>query len=335
MRPLYRDRATTVYKGDAKPILMKLPDDSVNCVVTSPPYWRLRDYKIKGQIGLEKTPKEYIKRIVGVFREVKRVLHPDGTLWLNMGDSYASGKGTCYNPGGGKNSPNAYEKKKDAGAYPLDRMNTSELKKIGLKPKDLTGMPWTIALALRDDGWWLRCDVIWKKPNCQPFDQADRPTIQHEYIFLLTKSRNYYYNNEAVMEDVTGNAHPRGKLKIPSGWDTGPGSHTKRIGIYPKKDPSAYVSENEVPTKRNLRSVWEFPSQASQEDHYSTFPDKLPEICIKAGCPEGGVVLDPFAGSGTVGRVAKQLGRKSILIELKKEFCEMIYRSVRQQELDI
>lgn len=189
-----------IYLQDALTKLKEMPAGSIQCCVTSPPYWGLRDYGIDGQLGLEKTPEEYTAKLVGIFHELQRALADDGTLWLNLGDSYASGKGTCYNLGGGTDSLGQY--RKEMGAHPLDRGNKSTLAESGLKPKDLVGIPWRVAFALQADGWYLRSDIIWAKPNPMPESVTDRPTRSHEYIFLLTKSARYYYNAEAIKEPV-------------------------------------------------------------------------------------------------------------------------------------
>ncbi len=191
-----------IYTGDCLDVLPTLPAESVQCVVTSPPYYGLRNYQVDGQIGLEATHLEYIEKMVRVFREVWRVLRPDGTLWLNLGDSYASGKGTCFNPGGNTSSFNVHLKA--ANVHPLDRGNKSALEKVGLKPKDLIGIPWRVAFALQADGWWLRQDIIWHKPNPMPESVKDRCCKSHEYVFLLTKSAKYYFDGEAIKEDAIG-----------------------------------------------------------------------------------------------------------------------------------
>lgn len=197
---------TKILVGDALAVLKTLPSESVNCCITSPPYYGLRNYGVDGQIGLETTPEKYIAKLVEVFREVRRVLRSDGILWANIGDSYASGKGTCHNPGGNTSSFNVHLK--EANVHPLDRGNKSTLAAIGLKPKDLIGIPWMLAFALRADGWYLRSDIIWAKSNCMPESVLDRPTRSHEYIFLLSKSSKYYYDHEAIKEpaiyDVDG-----------------------------------------------------------------------------------------------------------------------------------
>ena len=196
-----------ILQGDCLELLRTLPDASAHCCVTSPPYWGLRDYGVDGQLGLEKTPEEYVAKMVEVFREVRRVLVDDGTLWLNLGDSYASGKGTCFNPGGGSSSFSVNTKANNV--HPLDRGNKSTLAKSGLKPKDLVGTPWRVAFALQADGWYLRQDIIWHKPNPMPESVTDRCTKAHEYIFLLSKNGRYYFDQESILEPCSPGTHAR------------------------------------------------------------------------------------------------------------------------------
>jgi DNA modification methylase len=295
-----------IKQGDALSVLKTMPEQSVHCCVTSPPYWGLRDYGVDGQLGLESTPDEYVEKMVEVFREVRRVLRDDGTLWLNLGDSYAgSGKGAWDN------------KEVQKEVYVPDKDSPQcKLKKVpqGLKPKDLVGIPWMVAFALRADGWYLRSDIIWHKPNAMPESVKDRPTKAHEYIFLLSKSPKYYYDYEAIKEQ----AATEGRIK-----KCGPGSHagTDRIPCKQKKQDLVgnrqYTGFNERwrnrPVKgRNKRTVWTVATYPFPEAHFATFPPKLIEPCILAGCPVGGTVLDPFAGSGTTLLVATQHHRKSI-----------------------
>lgn len=246
-----------------------VPDESVHCCVTSPPYWGLRDYGVEGQFGLEKTPGEYVARMVEVFREVKRVLRKDGTLWLNLGDSYAN--------------------------------------------KALAGIPWRVAFALQADGWYLRSDIIWHKPNPMPESVTDRPTRSHEYIFLLTKSARYAYDADAIKEPAV----PRKRMT--KGYLT-----PKQKGRDAGCRPSAATGLNAPSSDRkNVRSVWTITPKSYKGAHFATFPEALPERCILAGCPVGGVVLDPFTGSGTTGAVAKRLGRDFIGCELNPQYAEL------------
>lgn len=397
--------------GDALQSLKTLESESVHCCVTSPPYFGLRSYLEKDdpdkllELGSEKTPEEYLEKMVIVFREVKRVLRSDAVLFLNMGDSYASGKGTCFNPGGGDCSLEA--NRKDKGAYPLDRGNKSTLSRSGLKPKDLIGMPWALAFALRDDGWWLRSDIIWAKPNPMPESVTDRPTKSHEYLFLLTKSANYYFDQEAVREPVAESTIGRGPVDF-----GGAKGRQYKTDIQPN-DPNyrggseqwgrMFDYKESCKNGRNLRSVWTIPTEPTKDAHFATFPRKLVEPFIKAGtsergaCPQclapwvrvvekrggttgkswhdhnsdsekgqsqgshpGGVgareakagnpyqvvstgwrpscshgfdpipstVLDCFAGTGTTGRVARDLGRNFILIELNPKYLQFMENKV-------
>ena len=264
-----------ILQGDCLDQLKTLPDESVDCCITSPPYYGLRDYGIDGQIGLEQTPEEYVARLVEVFREVRRVLKPEGTLWINLGDSFASGKGTCFNPGGGSSSLG--KNRKEAGAHPLDRGNISDLKASGLKPKDLIGIPWMVAFALRADGWYLRSDIIWHKPNCMPESVTDRPTKSHEYLFLLSKSQRYYYDSIAVQEESI-TKDPR-KPYTSQGAKDLDGRDVWHSGE---------KRENGDFTKRNKRTVWTIPTKPYKDAHFATFPEKLIEPCILAGTSERG-----------------------------------------------
>lgn len=333
-----------IIQGDCKEVLKGIPDQSVNCVVTSPPYYGLRDYGCEGQIGLEETPEIFLVGMVEVFREVRRVLRDDGTLWVNMGDSYAS-------------NPNKARARADqSGLHKYMGNQPNQCRYIGgdIKPKDLLGMPWRLALALQADGWYLRQDIIWHKPNPMPESVRDRCTKAHEYIFLLSKSQRYYFDFEANKEPVTGTANPRGsgvnpKSKPPAGWDTGPGNHRSLKGRYKNKDsgvgysrldkntpgnkrdsrprhkqnPSFSKAVTGLVEKRNRRSVWSIQTAPFSGAHFATFPPKLIEPCILAGCPEGGTVLDPFGGAGTTGLVADRLQRNAILIELNPEYVKM------------
>ncbi len=292
--------------GDVLDELRKMPAESVHCCVTSPPYWGLRDYGCAGQVGLEATPAEYVAKMVEVFREVRRVLRSDGTLWLNLGDSYAgSGKGWNLQDDAKQVTSRAWA---DRESMPAARTRNDA--GPGYKPKDLVGIPWSVAFALRDDGWWLRSDIIWAKPNPMPESVTDRPTKAHEYLFLLAKSQTYYYDQDAVREAGVGRldrGHAvRGRLGE-QGWQG--------------------VSLAE-PVARNRRSVWTIATEPFPEAHFATMPTKLVEPCILAGSPVGGVVLDPFCGSGTVGVVALRHNRSFIGIDIKPEYCEMARRRI-------
>jgi len=275
--------------GDVMEGLAKLASDSVHCVVTSPPYWRQRDYGCDGQIGLEETLGEYIENLVVVFREVRRVLREDGTLWLNVGDTYnGSGKG-----GGG----NSFQEI-NVGSLSVRGKSTWE---SSLKSKDLCMIPARVAIALQADGWWLRSDIIWHKPNPMPSSVTDRPTTCHEYLFLLTKSAKYYYDYVAIMEETTGNAHHRGHGVNPKAagrnsriyQDRDP-QHSSERKIRPKQNESFSRAVNRIVSRRNKRSVWTIATQPFSDEHFATFPEKLVEPCILAGssevgaCPECG-----------------------------------------------
>ncbi len=293
--------------GDCRERLAELPDASVHCCVTSPPYFGLRDYGHAGQMGIEPTPDEFVAGMVEVFRDVRRVLRDDGTLWLNIGDSYASGRGESQgiDP---KQGARRFGKRPQDGKIP------------GCKNKDLIGIPWLLAFALRADGWYLRQDIIWSKPNPMPESVRDRCTKAHEYLFLLSKGPRYYYDSDAISE---------------------PGAYCgQQLGIVRGKKVRAEAmgrkpSGNEVPgadamapDTRNKRSVWEVATQPFSEAHFATYPPALIEPCILAGCPKGGTVLDPFGGAGTTGLVADRLQRDAILIELNPEYANLAQRRI-------
>ena len=303
----------TILQGDAVEQLRTLPDKSVQCCVTSPPYFGLRDYGIDGQIGMEETPELFVAKIVEVFREVRRVLRDDGTLWLNFGDSHASGKGTCYNPGGGEESLG--QDRKEAGCHPLDRGNKSTLAQSGLKPKDMIGIPWMVAFALRADGWYLRSDIIWSKLNPMPESVSDRPTKSHEYLFLLTKNARYYYDADAIREpsscsDPTSVSYRKNgksdsrKKHTPyclscngsgDGVDGEYGDPCEVCGGTGKsqigKVKCAVKNEGfwqPDPAGRNRRTVWSIPTKPFKGAHFAVFPEALVDPCIKAGTSERG-----------------------------------------------
>jgi DNA modification methylase len=348
--------------GDCRSVLPTLESESVNCVVTSPPYWGLRDYgtaaweggdpgcdhkqgrngagradgivdergqrnrdgvgamggdcrkcgarRIDAQMGLERTPEEYVSALVTVFREVRRVLREDGTLWLNMGDSFYGGKGSN---GSSKARRTASERvwAQSAGTVQMDT-RPLDLPQDGLKPKDLVGIPWRVAFALQADGWWLRSDIIWAKNNPMPESVTDRPTKSHEYIFLLAKSERYYYDAAAIMEPWESAG--TGVLSVGSralqGTTYGQSGRSNTV----RRDPNI---------GRNKRDVWTVPTAPYSGAHFATFPPALIKPCILAGCPPCGTVLDPFAGSGTTGEIAAGLGRNAVLIELNPEYAKL------------
>lgn len=304
----------TILNCDVLDGLKQLPDESVNCCITSPPYWGLRDYGNDEQIGLEKTPDEYVAKMVQVFSEVKRVLKNDGTLWLNLGDSYSSGgRGSYSNSEQLKGSKQATNR---AWNHDINFNQTPRpLMPDGLKPKDLIGIPWLVAFALRSDGWYLRQDIIWHKPNPMPESVTDRCTKSHEYIFLLSKSQTYFYDYNAVLEEASGRSCGNRTYK----YDGVPGMETKQ-GILS-------IADKEW-DNRNKRSVWTVNTKPFKESHFATFPEKLIEPCIKAGCPEGGVVLDPFMGAGTTALVAKKLNRNYIGIELNPDYIKIAEKRI-------
>ena len=303
-----------IYNIDCLKGLKQLPDNSINCCVTSPPYWGLRDYGVEGQLGLESTPEEYVAKMVEVFREVKRVLRDDGTLWLNLGDSYAGNCSQASNNG--------------RAGFGNARERLVNRKGEGLKPKDLVGIPWMVAFALRADGWYLRSDIIWYKPNTMPESVRDRPTKAHEYIFLLTKSKRYYYDNEAIKED----AKPESEKRYRSTFHTG----KKEISGQGRPGNTSNTPGYKKWTgKRNKRSVWTVIVKPFKEAHFATYPPDLIEPCILAGCPEGGVVLDPFMGSGTTALVAMQNQRNFIGFELNPEYIKLAKKRISNVQLKI
>ena len=295
-----------IYQGDCLDILPTLEPKSIQCCVTSPPYYGLRDYGCDGQIGLESTPESYIEKLVTVFREVRRVLADDGTLWLNLGDSYANNKDG--NTQGSSTSGLHYTNpNKDLEQF----RNEQQFKKrvpLGLKPKDLIGIPWRVAFALQADGWYLRQDIIWAKPNPMPESVKDRCTKAHEYIFLLTKSARYYYDAEAVKEISIEPVRAREKFNGESAVDTKTRGHNCNCGC---------------DGFRNRRSVWSITTKPYKEAHFATFPEEIPRTCILAGSKKGDTILDPFSGAGTTGVVAGKLGRKYTGIELNPQYTKL------------
>lgn len=304
MKPIVIFPDITVYLGDCVDSMKTMPDQSVQTCITSPPYFGLRDYGVDGQIGLEQSPEAYVAKLVEVFREVKRVLMDDGTLWLNLGDSYAgSGKGQYLD---GENDP----KKKKTKGMKLNNGNVP----LGLKPKDLMGIPWRVAFALQADGWYLRQDIIWHKPNPMPESVTDRCTKSHEYIFLLSKSNKYYFDNEAIKEHANPDSTVRDR-------------DNTRLNNTPGRTKMAGLKVNDYET-RNKRSVWTVTTNPTSIAHFATFPPDLIEPCVLAGCPVSGTVLDPFGGSGTTGGVAMKHGRKAVLCELNPEYVGIMEQRV-------
>lgn len=271
MTPWLDDGDVRLYHGDVINVLRQLAPSSVQTCVTSPPYWGLRDYGKAGQIGLEATPGEYVARMVEVFREVRRVLRDDGTLWLNLGDSYAGPRGNTRGDGAGGGQ--------HRGAVMFGAAMSIQATPDGLKPKDLVGIPWRVAFALQDDGWYLRADVIWAKPNPMPESVTDRPTKAHEYVFLLTKSPRYFYDHEAIREPISANWKAGAAPPMPLN-----GSHVLTSGRRGNHAKRIY----EVAKGANARSVWTITTKPYAGAHFATFPVELPERCVKAGTPEAG-----------------------------------------------
>ena len=311
----------TILHGDVLDKLKEIETESIQCVVTSPPYWGLRDYGSDGQLGLEETPELYVENMVNVFREIKRVLKDDGTCWLNLGDSYYGGgwKGASLN----KNSGDIQKAHK--GTHCGEQIKHDPKHPI-IKTKDLVGIPWRVALALQADGWYLRQDIIWHKPNPMPESVQDRCTKAHEYIFLLTKSANYFYDADAVREPVAESSIGRLNQNIDQQVGT-----TRANGG--KKSNGNLKAVGDIEKGRNKRSVWTITTKPYKEAHFAVFPPKIPELCIKAGSKEGDIVLDPFFGSGTTGWVAQRLGRKWIGIELNAKYIKIAEKRFAQREL--
>jgi DNA modification methylase len=289
--------------GDAVEVLRALPEKYARCCVTSPPYWGLRNYNAEGQIGLEESPEEYVERLVSVFREVRRVLADDGTLWVNLGDTFAANR--SYQVASTKGGAKHGEAQDRSGGMRVPR---------GMKAKDLIGIPWLVAFALRADGWYLRSEIVWDKPNAMPSSVTDRPTRSHEQIFLLTKSPRYYYDHEAVKEEAVCK-HPSGNgFKRP-----------QRVCVGGRGNEKQW----EPTEKRNRRSVWSVNTKPYKEAHFAVFPPDLIEPCILAGSSEGDVVLDPFSGSGTTGEVALKHGRFYVGIDLNPDYNTLAEKRLR------
>lgn len=292
-------------QGDALEVLKTLGDKSVQTCITSPPYYGLRDYGVDGQIGMEETPEEYIERLVNVFKEVKRVLKDDGTLWVNIGDSYCSSNGI-------ERVTNEYKREGRSGASANDR-DLTKLHSCGYKTKDLLGIPWMLAFALRADGWYLRQDIIWQKPNPTPEPVTDRCTRSHEYIFLLSKSSKYLFNNEDIKEDALYANDSRrdcGRIEYEGKRSNG-------------EDKNCQISFVKIVERRNKRDVWSVPVSTYKGAHFATYPEKLIEPCVLAGSNENDTVLDVFNGSGTTGAVAIKHGRNYIGIDLNSDYLEL------------
>ncbi|MCU1758766.1 site-specific DNA-methyltransferase [Pseudomonas sp. 14P_8.1_Bac3] len=313
--------------GDCIDMMRTLPDKSVHTCVTSPPYFGLRDYGVDGQIGLEETPAEFIARLVEVFREVRRVLRDDGTAWVNMGDSYAGSWGAQGRPqGDGQMSGRSVTSARQINEHPRFKSGTGVRgREMGMKSKDLMGMPWRLAFALQDEGWYLRQDIVWNKPNPMPESVRDRCTKSHEYVFLLSKSKKYFFDQDAIAEEAV---EPRGPGNV-SPIESLPGERTT-------ENSNLRGSLHKIGPRhtRNKRSVWTVATHSFKGAHFATFPPDLIRPCVLAGAPRGGVVLDPFGGAGTTSLVSMQEGRRSIICELNPEYAAMARRRIDTAWLD-
>jgi DNA modification methylase len=344
----------TIIAGDALETLKTFPSSRIDCCVTSPPYYGLRDYGVSGQIGLEETPELYIGRLTAVFMEVCRILEPSGSLWLNIGDSYWGGKGYSGSSAG----VYQYERRKEGKSITREYSNfggkgtirPTDRKHEYIKSKDLIGIPWMLALALRNAGWYLRQDIIWHKPNPMPESVKDRCTKSHEYIFLLTKSAKYCFDHESILEPAAydgrkdtafkgSNKYAEGTtgLNVQTFASKGHERRPNKIRGFVEKEGQTGLSPSHhgsnIPTcpARNKRDVWSVCTKAEKESHFAVFPDTLIVDCIKAGCPEDGTVLDPFIGSGTTAVVARKLNRNYIGFELNPKYIEISNRKIYNQ----
>ena len=304
-----------IYQGNCLEVLKTFENNSINCCVTSPPYYGLRDYEVEGQIGNEDSPEEYVKKIVEIFNEVRRVLKEDGTLWLNLGDSWAGS-----NQGAGTKHPTPKQASNHGTNYMTQENHVSKLKHIArCKPKDLIGIPWMVAFALRESGWYLRQDIIWAKGNPMPESVKDRCTKSHEYIFLLSKNRKYYYDYQAIKEPCISKSPAGNKNCLNAGRIT--------------EEGWSYDPQKSIPKDgKNKRDVWSVNTKPCKEAHFATYPDTLIEPCILAGCPENGIVLDPFMGAGTTGMVARKRGRNYIGIELNAKYIDIANKRIEDYQ---
>lgn len=307
--PYYADGQVTLLLGDTLDVLRTMPDASVDCVVTSPPYFGQRDYGTEGQYGLEPTPAEFAATMTAVFSEARRVLADDGTMWLNLGDSYYSGKGEPTQPDEKNGARRLGKRVLDGPSW-------------GLTRKNLIGIPWRVALALQDDGWILRNDIIWAKPNAMPESIADRMSTRHEHLFLFAKQPRYWFDLDAIREP---HAAPERKSGARAFRARDLSHQRTATGVYTGPDARG----------RNPGDVWEIATRPYPAAHFATFPIDLPLRCIKAGCKPGGVVLDPFSGSGTTGAAARQLGRRYVGIDLNPEYHDLAKQRFAQGVLDL
>lgn len=309
-----------ILQGDVIERLKDIPDNYVQMICTSPPYWALRDYGAEGQFGLESTPELYVEKLVQIGQELKRVLKDDGTFWLNIGDTYWGGgwRGSELNENSGE------IQKGHKGSHDAEDISMGRGSHDIIKPKDMVGIPWRSALGLQADGWYLRQDIIWNKPNPMPESVTDRCTKAHEYIFLLSKSKQYYFDAVAIKQPY--------KDGTTGGSQIGGKKGNSELGMKTKlqKTPQGFF---EMKDGANMKSVWTIPVRPFKGAHFATFPEKLPELCIKAGSKKDDIVLDPFFGSGTTGWVAQRLGRKWLGIELNPDYIKIAEERFIQQEL--
>lgn len=315
-----------LFVGDSKAVLEEIPDESVQCAVTSPPYWGLRDYGEEGQLGLEETPEEYVNNLCDVFDELMCVLRDDGTFWLNLGDSYAKNK---VSTGGysDKSTLAGYTSEETKGRR-LQRQSNDKNLSHNLKQKDLVGIPWRVALELQSRGWYLRNDIIWNKPNPMPESVTDRCTTSHEHIFLLTKSKQYYYDQDAIREEpVTGTDYSRRISDSDNGLMGEEGLTDDMNSQIRDRDSIA-----NHPNGKNKNDVWKITTQPFSNAHFAVFPPELPKTCIQAGTDKGDIVLDPFSGAGTTGVTARRLGRKYVGIDLSVDYSEMALDRIQEYE---
>ena len=369
MKPAVSDPDFDLYVGDCRDVLAELPARSIDCIVTSPPYWNLRDYGGEAeQIGLEASLEEYVAELVDVFDLAARVLVPTGTLWLNLGDAFSSGSSGLRTQGMNGRLGRA------TGAEKQGQADRARAPARGLRPKNLLGLPWHVAFALQDAGWILRADVIWAKPDAMPESATDRPTRAHEYVFMLTRQASYYFDQDAVREPFQtvpqnrftstaeqpkGAARAAAGVQNPTSQGTGLVLPPQETVLFGEPEPPRAGDGRRVTTRttadrshanygeldhadgrerwphagRNIRTVWSIPTEAFAEAHFATYPKALVRKCLLASCPEGGTVLDPFGGAGTTALVARELGRRAILVELNADYGAMIARRLEQQSL--
>ena len=325
--PYYQDDSVTLHHGDAGVVAHELPSGSADCIVTSPPYFGLRDYGVDGQYGLEATPAEYIETMRTLFSELRRVLTDDGTLWLNIGDSYT---------GGGGYAPNAPSNRAGSKASTSHGLITGGINVAGLPAKNLLGMPWRVAIALQDDGWILRNAIVWNKPNAMPESVTDRLSTRYELVFLFSKSRTYWFDLDPIREQYDGDrglsrrSHSTANKPntVRTTWPPVGGTRGSdgRIGASARRATQGAQTSPE-PVGRNPGDVWTLPTQPFTAAHFAVMPTALAERCVQAGCKPGGTVLDPFSGSGTTGLAAARHGRKYVGIDLNVEYLALSLRT--------